>query len=64
MNAAFPGQTSLRALLAGMSPQLWAIPRIIRAQQAEAALPPNAIVVVREAEGTTVIESIADHTPS
>lgn len=64
MNAAFPGQASLRALLAGLSPQLWAIPRIIRAQLAEAALPPNAIVVVREAEGTTVIESIADHTPS
>ena len=64
MSAAFPGQTALGALLAGLSPQLWAIPRIIRAQPAEAALPPNAIVVVREAEGTTVIESIADHTPA
>jgi hypothetical protein len=64
MSAMLPGQTSLRALLAGLSPQLWAIPRIIRVQPAEAALPPNAIVVVREAEGTTVIESIADHTPA
>jgi hypothetical protein len=47
-----------------LAPQLWEIPRIIRVQPPEAPLPPNAIVVVREAEGTTVIESIADHTPS
>jgi hypothetical protein len=47
-----------------LSPQLWEIPRIIRVQAADAPLPPNAIVVVREAEGTTVIESVADHTPS
>jgi hypothetical protein len=60
----FPGQTSLRALLAGLAPKLWDIPRIIRVQPCEAALPPNAIAVVREAEGCTVIESIADHTPS
>ena len=46
------------------TPQLWEIPRIIRVQAADAPLPPHAIVIVREAEGTTVIESIADHTPS
>jgi len=64
MNAAFPGHTALPALLAGLSPQLWALARIIRVQPAEAPLPPNAIVVVREAEGTTVIESVADHAPA
>jgi hypothetical protein len=63
MSTTLPGQTSLRALLAGLSPQLWEIARIIRVQPPEAPLPPNAIVVVREAEGTTVIESVADHTP-
>ncbi|MGL6289694.1 MAG: ACT domain-containing protein [Silanimonas sp.] len=62
--ARFPGQTALRALLAGLSPKLWEIPRIIRVQPCDAPLPPNAIAVVREAEGCTVIESIADHTPS
>ena len=60
----FPGQTALRALLAGLAPRLWEIPRIIRVQPPEAPLPPNAIAVVREAEGCTVIESVADHTPS
>ena len=64
MSAVLPGQTSLGALLAGLSPQLWAIPRIIRVQPAEAPLPPHAIAIIREAEGTTVIESIADHTPA
>ena len=64
MSPAFPGQTALSALLAGLSPQLWAIPRIIRAQAPDAALPPHAIVVVREAEGTTVVESVADHAPA
>jgi hypothetical protein len=47
-----------------MSMHLWEIPRLIRVQPPEAPLPPNAIVIVREAEGTTVIESVADHTPS
>lgn len=46
------------------APQLWEIPRIIRVQPAEAPLPPNAIVIVREAEGTTVVESVADHEPT
>ena len=47
-----------------MKTQLWDIPRIIRVQPAEAPLPPNAIVIVREAEGTTVVESVADHAPT
>lgn len=40
------------------------IPRTIRAQAPETPLSPHATVVVHEAEGTRVIESIADHTPS
>ena len=59
-----PGGSALRALLAGLSPKLWDIPRIIRVQSCSAPLPPNAIAMVREAEGCTVVESIADHEPS
>ena len=46
------------------APHVCDVPRIIRVQPADAPLPPNAIVVVREAEGTTVVESVADHEPS
>ena len=47
-----------------MNTHLWEIPRIIRVQPCDAALPPNAIVIVREAEGVTVVESVADHEPT
>lgn len=49
------GETELRTLLAGLSPALAAAPRVLQVLPHDAPVPPGALLVFREAEGTTVI---------
>lgn len=53
------GETDLQRLLAGLSPELAARPCAIRTQPAHAAVPADAIMLFREAEGMTVIVPVA-----
>ncbi|MBL8264673.1 MAG: GNAT family N-acetyltransferase [Xanthomonadaceae bacterium] len=49
------GETDLQRLLAGLSPALAARPRAIRTQAHDTPVPPDAIMLFREDEGTTVV---------
>ena len=55
MNAAAVCETDLQRLLAGLAPELLATPCAIRSQGTDMALPADAIMAFREAEGLTVI---------
>ena len=57
------GETDLQQLLAGLAPELAALPRAIRTQAADAHLPANTIMLFRESEGTTlIVPATADDT--
>lgn len=53
------GETDLQRLLAGLAPELHEHPRAIRTQPANAAVPADAIMLFREAEGMTMIVAVA-----
>jgi uncharacterized protein len=61
MSAVAAGETDLRRLLAGLSPELAEHPRAIRTQPASAPVPADTIMLFREAEGTTVIVPVAEN---
>lgn len=54
------GETDLQRLLAGLSPALATRPRAIRTQAHDAPVPPGAIMLFREDEGTTVVVEADD----
>lgn len=54
------GETDLRTLLSGLAPALAATPRVLRVQPHDAPVPADALLVFREAEGTTVITAATD----